>query len=116
MNASLQTLDLPAIKLLAKPVLNHNGFTCTQYTLIPGADAELPVSQSQDDQMLIVLEGEVAVLGRGVTTLLKSGSALVVAPGKTIELTARTATPVRVLRVEIPPRQVVAPQIFHPEY
>jgi quercetin dioxygenase-like cupin family protein len=112
MNASLHTIELPPTELLAKPILNQNGFTCTQFTLVPGADTELPPSHSQDEQMLIVLEGEVAVLARGVTTLLKPGAAMLMAPGKAVEVSARAESPVRLLRVEIPPRQIITPQII----
>ncbi|MEN9401923.1 MAG: hypothetical protein RL091_626 [Verrucomicrobiota bacterium] len=114
MNTVIHTIERPETGLLAKQILNQNGFVCTHYTLKPGADTELPTSMSNDDQMLYVLEGEVAVLARGVTTLLKAGSAMLMTAGKAVELTARAETPVRLLRVEIPPRQIVTPQIIRP--
>ncbi len=114
MNPSLTTLERPASALQATPVLNHHGFTCTLLTLEPDTESRLPASASPDEQLLFVLEGEIAIHAEGLTTLVSGGGASLVKPGLSPVLTARDGAPTRVLRVEIPPRQVVTPQIISP--
>jgi glyoxylate utilization-related uncharacterized protein len=115
MQSLLHTLDRPAPVLHTTPVLNQNGFSCALLTLAPGTETELPPSHTPDDQLLYVVDGEVAVLARGVTTLLQRGKAMLLPPGKSTELAARAAAPVRLLRIEIPPRQIVSPEIIAPD-
>lgn len=83
-------------------------------TLEPGAESALPASASPDDQLLFVVAGEIAVETGGLTTLVGHGAATLLAPGDTPVVAARSDIPARVLRVEIPPRRIVTPQIITP--
>lgn len=114
MNISLQTLARPATPLQTSRVLAENGFTCSLLTLEPGAETPLPAGASPDDQLLFVLDGEIAVESGGLTTVVNRGAATVVAATTTPLLAARTGAPARVLRVEIPPRQIIRPEIITP--
>ena len=114
MNSSLVSLERPSLSLDSAPVLMQHGFTCVLHTLEPDTEALLPASSSPDEQLLFVVEGDIAVHTGGVVTLLNSGAACLVKPGSSVALTARAGTPARVLRVEIPPREVVTPQIITP--
>lgn len=114
MNSSLTTLARPASPLQSTPVLSQRGFICTLFTLEPDTESTLPPSLSPDEQLLFVLEGDLAIHVEGLTTLVNQGGACLLKPGPAAVLTARADTPTRVLRVEIPPRQVVTPQIITP--
>ncbi|RXK54992.1 hypothetical protein ESB00_03580 [Oleiharenicola lentus] len=114
MNSIITVLERPSSLLQSAPVLSQNGFTCTLLTLAPDSETSLPASPSPDDQLLFVVEGDIAVHADGVTTLVNQGEARLLKPGASPVLTARAGRPTRVLRVEIPPRQVVTPQIIRP--
>lgn len=114
MNPIITVLDNPTPTLESAPVLSQNGFTCTLLTLAPDSETTLPASASPDEQLLFVVEGDIAIHAHGLTTLVNQGSACLLKPGATPVVTARAGHPTRILRVEIPPRQVVTPQIIHP--
>lgn len=111
---SLQTLARPASLLAASTVLNRQGFTCTVLTFAPDSETRLPFSTSADDQLLYVLEGDIALHAEGITTIVNRGDAHLLAAGRTPVISACANTPARVLRVEIPPRQVITPQLLTP--
>jgi len=112
MDSSVITLEQTPSVLTSTAVLNQQGFTCSLVTLEAGAESSLPPSRSPDNELLFVVDGDVAVHADGVTTIVNRGDAFLLAPDKPAALTARVGKPARVLRVEIPPRQVVIPQII----
>jgi len=114
MNSFLPTLEQPASVLQSIPVLHQQGFTCTLVTLESGSESALPASRSPDRELLFVVDGDIAVHADGVTTIVNRGDACLLAPDKPAVLTARVGAPARLLRVEIPPRLVIAPQIITP--
>jgi len=114
MNSLLTTLERPAPVLQANTLLARDGFTCTLLTFTPGSETPLPVSASADAQLLFVVTGDIALHTEGVTTVVTRGGTFLVPPGRTPVVSARGEEPSRVLRVEIPPRQVVTPQIITP--
>ncbi len=114
MNSIITVLERSSSSLESAPVLSQNGFTCTLLTLASDSESVLPASASPDEQLLFVVEGDIAVHADGVTTLVNQGEARLLKPGASPVLTARAGQPTRVLRVEIPPRQVVTPQIIRP--
>lgn len=111
---SLITLEPPVSGLQSFPVLVQSGFTCTLLTLAPDSETALPASVSPDDQLLFVVAGDIAVHRQGLTTLVNQGGACLIRPGQSPVLTARAGRPTQVLRVEIPPRQVITPQLISP--
>ena len=114
MNSPVVSLEHPSRPLHTAPVLAQHGFSCVIHTLEPDADALLPASTSGEEQLLFVVDGDIAVHHDGVVMLLDRGAACLVKPGSRVALTARAGTPSRVLCVEIPPREVVTAQIITP--
>jgi hypothetical protein len=114
MNTLLTVLDPSPSVLTTTTVLAQQGFTCTLLTLEAGAESALPPGRSPDSELLFVVDGDIAVHADGVTTIVNRGDAFLLAPEKPAALTARVGAPARVLRVEIPPRQVITPQIITP--
>jgi len=114
MDSSLTTLERPAAVLTTTALLHQDGFTCTLVTLESGAESALPASRSPDRELLFVVDGDIAVHADGVTTIVNRGDAFLLAPDKPAALTARVGAAARILRVEIPPRQVITPQIITP--
>lgn len=112
---SLITLEPSVSSLQSVPVLAQSGFTCTLLTLAPDSETPLPASPSPDDQLLFVVNGDIAVHHQGLTTLVSQGGACLLRPGQSPVLTARAGQPTQVLRVEIPPRQAITPQIISPD-
>jgi hypothetical protein len=98
MNPSLHTLEHPSSPLQSVPVLAQNGFNCTLITLDAHAESVLPASHSPDEQLLFVLEGDLAVQTDGLTTLLSRDAATLLVPGKQAVLSSPTGAPVRALR------------------
>ncbi|HWA24754.1 MAG TPA: hypothetical protein VG734_03695 [Lacunisphaera sp.] len=111
---SITTLERPVSALQSAPVLNRNGFACSIVTLAAGGEATLPRNASSDDQLLFVIEGDVAIQSGDLTTRASRGEAMLLPAGDAPVVTARGDDTVRLLRVEIPPRQVVTPQIITP--
>ncbi len=109
---SLETLERPSAALTTAPVLHQRGFTCTILTLQPDSEAKLPESASADEQLLFAIDGDIAVHLEGVTAIINQGGAHLVKAGTSPVLSAGANGPTRILRVEIPPRQVIEPQII----
>jgi uncharacterized cupin superfamily protein len=112
MNSSLNLLERPASVLTTTAVLAQNGITCTLLTLEPGTESALPAARSTGEQLLFVVDGDIALQAEAVTTIVNRGDAFLLAPGATPVVSARVGTPARVLRVEIPPREAATPQII----
>jgi len=115
MDSSVTTLEQTPSVLTSTAVLNQQGFNCSLVTLEAGAESALPPSHSSDPELLFVVDGDVAVHADGVTTIVNRGDAFLLAPEKAAALTARVGKSARVLRVEIPPRQIITPQIIKPQ-
>jgi len=111
---SLLTIDPSISPVQSAPVLAQSGFTCTLLTLAPDSETTLPASASTEDQLLFVVTGGIAVHHQGLTTLVNQGGACLIHPGQSPVLTSRAGQPTQVLRVEIPPRQVITPQLISP--
>lgn len=114
MNSLLTVLEPTPSVLNSTALLAQQGFTCTLLTLEAGAESTLPPSRSPDSELLFVVDGDIAVHADGVTTIVNRGDAFLLAPAKPAALTARVGAQARILRVEIPPRQVITPQIITP--
>ncbi len=111
---SLTTLERPAPLLSINTLLSRAGFTCQLLTFAPDSEAILPESASADPQLLFVVDGDIAIHAEGLTTIVNRGGTFLVQPGRTSVISARAEIPSRVLRVEIPPRQIVTPQLLTP--
>lgn len=111
---SLTFLERPAPLLSSNTLLSREGFTGTLFTFAPDSEALLPESTSTDPQLRFVVDGDIAIHANGLTTIVQRGGTCLVPPGRTTVVSSRAGEPSRVLRMEIPPRQPVIPQIITP--
>lgn len=102
MPSLLTTLERPSRRAYSLPVLAQQGFTCTTLTLDAGTELTL---SSPAEQLLYVLNGEVAVVSDAVNTIVASDHAHLLAPHQTATVAAQGDAPARVLRIEVPPRR-----------
>lgn len=112
MTSFITTLPPPSAAPVFTPILTKNGFTCSLISLPPDGEADLRLVASNDEQLLFVVDGEAAVsLGHDVTTMLGQHAALLIPSGREAGIAARSGCRTKVLRVQIPPRSVRAPEI-----
>lgn len=110
---TLTTLDHPAVTATSQTLLSKHGFVCALMTLEPsdGATA-INGAQSGEEHLLFVVDGEVSVRSGEITTLLKKDEAFLLPKEETCFVSAFGPRPAKLLRVDVPPRQVVAPPIY----
>lgn len=111
MTSVLSTLERSSSPLQATALLARKGFTCTLLTLEPGGETSSPVSRSPEDRVLFVVEGTLALCDAGITTVVNHGEASLLGSSQSPLLAARDQSPVRLLLVEIPPRQILQPPL-----
>jgi quercetin dioxygenase-like cupin family protein len=112
MNPSITTLDPPTPNATIRKILSQDGFDGSLITLTPGEDAyRVDASQSQE-HILFVVDGEVTVRSGEVNTILKPEDALLLAKGREHSIVAHAPGQAKLLQIEVPPRQVVTPQIL----
>lgn len=114
MNSTLSTLSRPKPHLKSSSVLNQNGYTGTLLTLEPGSASLLSVNRAGNEQLLFVIEGGITISIENVTTVINRDQVSLVAPGRAPVMANPGATTARVMRMEIPARQVVAPLLITP--
>jgi mannose-6-phosphate isomerase-like protein (cupin superfamily) len=112
MNPSLTTLTPPAPAADSKYILSQDGFKCSLLTLAPGDEAARVEGPHVEEQILFVLEGQATVGMEDLNTLLKKDEAMLIPKGREHSITAHPTGWARLLRVEVPPRQVITPQIL----
>jgi mannose-6-phosphate isomerase-like protein (cupin superfamily) len=112
MNTSLTTLDPVASATRTKSILAKNGFECSIITLAPGDETPQRVSHHVEEHILVVLDGEATVQFGDLNTMLKKDEALLISKGQAHLLAAGPNGWAKLLRVDVPPRQVVTPQIL----
>lgn len=111
MNSSITTLDPINTATHAKAILSHDGFRCTLFTLAPGDELSRP-AEEVDEHVLFVVDGEVTLRIGKVNTILAKEQAHHIAKGQHHAIAAHASGWAKVLRVDVPPRQVVTPQIL----
>ena len=111
MNSDITTLDPIAPPTHTKTILAQDGFHCSLISLEPGAETPLRVTTDVDEHLLFVVDGEATVRFTDVNTVLEKDQALHIAAGREHVIAANFAGPTKLLRVDIPPRQVVTPPI-----
>ncbi len=95
-------------------VLVQDGFACTLLTLAPDEETSLHESAPQGKHLLFVVDGTITVQRGEVNTILRKDQALLIPKGEEPVIAARPGDGAKVLQVDIPPRQVVTPQILTP--
>lgn len=112
---SLLTTTLPVgPQVDAQSILAQDGFACSLLTLAPGEETSLHESASDGKHLLFVVDGAVTVQRGEVNTILRKDQALLIPKGDEPVVAARPEGEAKVLQVDIPPRQVVTPQILTP--
>lgn len=109
MNPEIVTLDPVISSTLARGILSHDGVNCTLLTLSPGDETPYTDAAHTPEQLLFVVDGQVTVRFGDVNTIVNADHALLLAAGRPYSLAAAPAGTAKVLRVELPPRRVVAP-------
>jgi len=111
MKPELATLDPVRSPAHSKTILSQDGFTCTLLTLAPGDETRRVESGHLDEHVLYVIEGEVTVRSDAVNTILTQDKALLVPKGKEHSIAAHPGSRAKLLRLEVPPRQVIVPPL-----
>jgi mannose-6-phosphate isomerase-like protein (cupin superfamily) len=112
MNPLLTTLPPSARAVHTKNILSKDGFTCSLITVEPRHEAPQREAGQGDEYILFVVDGEVTVGFEDVNTILSKDEAMLIPQGKEHVIVAQGDAPAKLLRVEVPPRQVVTPQIL----
>lgn len=108
MNPQLTTLGPIAFK----SILAKDGFHCSIITLSPGDKTPQHEAQDVEENVLFAIEGEATVRFGDLNTMLKKDDALLVRKGQAHVIAACPDSWARILRVDVPPRQVRTPQIL----
>lgn len=111
MNSLLTTLAPAPAGGQPKTVLSKNGFTCTVLTLAPGDELRRDDAGQIGEHVLYLLEGWATVSIGDISIILEKDRALHLAAGRVHTIAANAGSPARLLRVDVPPRAPVEPQI-----
>jgi len=112
MNPQLTTLDSVATPTNTKSILAKDGFQCSIITLAPGDETPLREAHDVEAHILFAIEGEATVRFGDINTMMKKDEALLVPKENAHLIAAGPNGGAKILRVDVPPRQVVTPQIL----
>jgi uncharacterized cupin superfamily protein len=112
MNPQLTTLDPVTTATHTKTILSKEGFSCSLIMLAPGDETPRREANQVEDQILFVVEGDATVRFDDVNTILGKDEALLIQKGKAHVVAAHPGAWAKLLRIDVPPRQVVVPQIL----
>lgn len=113
MNSNVITLDPITTPQNAKTILSKDGFTGSVLTLAPGDETPRTTNQN-GEHVLYVVDGMATVRFEAVNTVLSKDEALLIPKGKPHSIAADTVSGAKLFRLEVPPRQIVVPQIISP--
>jgi mannose-6-phosphate isomerase-like protein (cupin superfamily) len=111
MNPNLTTLDPVATPAHSKTILSEDGFKCSVISLAPRDETPRDESEHLDEHVLYVVEGEVTVRFDSVNTILTKDKALLIPKGKHHVISAHPGGRAKLLRTEVPSREVVVPPL-----
>ena len=112
MTSQITALDPVTTPPKAKTILAQEGFTCSLLTLAPGDETPRRTADQFEEHLLFVIEGEATVRIGDVNTVLAREQALLIRKGETYAIIGSPDDPTRILRVAVPPRQIVTPQVI----
>jgi quercetin dioxygenase-like cupin family protein len=115
MNSQITTLNPVSSSFNLRTLLAKEGFTCSLIMLEPGDEAPRRDPEPVEEHILYVVEGEVTVHFDRLNTILTKDEALLIPRDKEHVITANSGGLTKLLRVDVPPRQVVVPQIISVE-
>jgi quercetin dioxygenase-like cupin family protein len=111
MNPLLNTLDPVSTPVRAKTILSKDGFTCALIALAPGDETQRHDDRAVEEHLLFVVEGTATVRFDDVNTILNQGEALHIPKGRAHAIAAGPSGGAKLLRVDVPPRQVIVPPL-----
>lgn len=111
MNSQITTLDPVTTATVTKTILAKDGFTCALLTLAPGEATPRYESNQVEEHLLFVVEGAATVRFGEMNALLGKDQALLIRSGEAYTIAAQSNGRTKILRVDVPPRQTVVPQI-----
>lgn len=112
MTSSLTTLDPVTTSLTAKTILAKEGFACSLLTLAPGDETPRREVDQIEDHLLFVIEGDATVRYSDVNMVVGKDQAVLIRKGEKHVIAASPGGWTKILRVDVPPRQIVTPQII----
>lgn len=112
MNPPLTTLDPITSPSNMRRILAKDGFHCSIITLSPGDETPPREAQDVEENVLFTIEGEATVRLGDLNMMLKKDDAVLIQKGQAHVIAAGPNSWARILRVDVPPRQVVTPQIL----
>lgn len=115
MTPSITTLDPVTAPLRTATILAREGFTCSLLTLAPGDETPRREADRIEEHILFVIEGGATVRYGDTNTILGKEQAVLIRKGEQHVVAAQPGGSTRILRVDIPPRRIVTPQIITPE-
>lgn len=112
MASQITALDPVTTPLNTRTILAKEGYTCTLLTLAPGEETALRATNQSEDHLLFVIEGSVTLRAGEVNTILGKDQAVPLRKGDETVVVAQPDGWTKLLRIDIPPRQIVTPQII----
>src|SRR5688572_5917072 len=112
MNPQIITLEPTTTANNSRTILSKNGFTCSLIMLAPGDETPPREADQVEEHLLYIVEGRVTVRFEELNTILNKDEALLVPRSKPHVIAAHAGAWAKLLRVDVPPRQVVVPQII----
>lgn len=112
MNPQITTLDPVSSNVHARIILAKEGFACSLIMLAPGDETPPSESAQVEEHVLFVVDGEATVRCEDVNTILNKDEAMLIPKGKVHTIVASPGSWTKILRVDVPPRQMVTPQII----
>jgi mannose-6-phosphate isomerase-like protein (cupin superfamily) len=111
MNSNIATLSSSPAGALTKNILSKHGFNCSLIMLGRGEETAQADSTNMAEHLIFVIDGEATVRFGDVNTVVNKDEALLVPKEKEYSILAHVGW-AKLLRVEVPPRQVITPQII----
>lgn len=107
----LVTLEPPLHSSPVQTILSTEGFTGQLLAFAPGEERSFDLSAANQN-IVFVVDGEVTIRAGEINTILDRDRATLLPKGGDCVVVASKGAPAKVLRLEVPPRQVVQPQIL----
>src|SRR5687768_522239 len=111
MNPQVITLEPTTTPTNSRTILSKNGFTCSLIMLAPGEETPPRETDQVEEHVLYIVEGMATVRFEELNTILNKDEALLIPRDKQHVIAAHPETSAKLLRVDVPPREVVVPQI-----
>lgn len=112
MTSKTTTLDSVPAPLNTKTILAKEGFHCSLLTLAPGDETPRREANQVEEHVLFVADGSATIRIGDVNTILAKDQAILIRPGQEYVIAAHPGGWAKILKTDVPPRQIVTPQII----